>query len=364
MTATTVTPVTLLTGFLGSGKTTLLNRLLAHPAAADCAVIVNEFGPVAIDHALVRTASENVVLLPSGCICCQVAGDLVQAMRDLYFKRAAGEIPAFRRAIIETTGLADPAPLARTLIELPLVAARYSLSGIVTTVDGEHGMMQLDRHPEAVKQAAVADRLVVTKADRADPTALDALEARLAAINPGALRIRSVNGDADPERLLDTGLYRGGGRLANAASWLNAGAYRHVGVPPPSAHDPHVTSFAWFADGPVAWPALEDALATLLDLAGDRILRLKGLVNVAGVAGPIAVHAVQHTLYPPARLPAWPDADRRTRLVFIVRDLEESFVAQILGSFLVEMGSDPFSSRVSVEMGSDPFSGRVSGKGI
>ena len=167
MTATTVTPVTLLTGFLGSGKTTLLNRLLGHPAAGDCAVIVNEFGPVAIDHALVRTASENVVLLPSGCVCCQVAGDLVQAMRDLYFKRAAGEIPAFRRAIVETTGLADPAPLARTLIELPLVAARYSLSGIVTTVDGQHGMGQLDSHPEAVKQAAVADRLVITKADLA-----------------------------------------------------------------------------------------------------------------------------------------------------------------------------------------------------
>jgi G3E family GTPase len=336
MTATTVTPVTLLTGFLGSGKTTLLNRLLGHPAAADCAVIVNEFGPVAIDHALVRTASENVVLLPSGCICCQVAGDLVQAMRDLYFKRAGGEIPAFRRAIIETTGLADPAPLARTLIELPLVAARYSLSGIVTTVDGEHGMGQLDRHPEAVKQVAVADRLVITKTDRAAARDLEALEARLAALNPGAPRIRSRHGDADPERLLDTGLHRGGNRLADAVSWLNAGAYRHVGSPLPAAHDPRVTSFAWFADGPLDWPACEDALATLLDLAGDRILRLKGLVNVAGVAGPVAVHAVQHTLYPPARLPSWPDADRRTRLVFIVRDLEEAFVAQTLESFLTE----------------------------
>ena len=145
MTATSVTPVTLLTGFLGSGKTTLLNRLVAHPAAGDCAVIVNEFGPVAIDHALVRTASENIVLLPSGCVCCQVAGDLVQAMRDLYFKRAAGEVPDFRRAIIETTGLADPAPLARTLIELPLVAARYSLAGIVTTVDGTHGRVLAGR---------------------------------------------------------------------------------------------------------------------------------------------------------------------------------------------------------------------------
>lgn len=334
MTATSVTPVTLLTGFLGSGKTTLLNRLLAHPATGDCAVIVNEFGPVAIDHALVRTASENIVLLPSGCVCCQVAGDLVHAMRDLYFKRAAGEVPPFRRAIIETTGLADPAPLVRTLIELPLVAARYSLSGIVTTVDGQHGRGQLDRHAEAVKQAAVADRLVITKADLAPAAELDALEARLAALNPGAVRLRSRDGDADPERLLDTGLHRGAGRLADAGSWLNAGAYRHVGAPRPEAHDPHVTAFAWTAETPVDWPAFEDALATLLELAGDRILRLKGLVNCTGQDGPVALHAVQHTLYPPARLPAWPDADRRTRVVFIVRDLEESFVAQTLDSFV------------------------------
>jgi G3E family GTPase len=333
MTATSVTPVTILTGFLGSGKTTLLNRLLAHPAAGDCAVIVNEFGPVAVDHALVRTASENIVLLPSGCICCQVAGDLVQAVRDLYFKRAAGEVPAFRRAIVETTGLADPAPLARTLIELPLVAARYSLSGIVTTVDGTFGWEQLDDHPQAVKQAAVADRIVITKADLATPQALDALEARLHALNPGAPRLRSVRGDADPERLLDTGLYRGGERLADAGSWLNAGVYRRVGAPLPAVHDPRVRAFAWFADHPVDSATLEDALATLLELAGERILRLKGLVNT-GEAGPVAIHAVQHTLYPPARLPAWPDADRRTRLVFIVRDLEESFVAQTLDSFV------------------------------
>lgn len=338
MTASALLPVTLLTGFLGSGKTTLLNRVVRHPAAAGCAVIVNEFGPVAIDHALVRTATENVVLLPSGCICCQVAGDLVQAMRDLYFRRSAGEIPAFGRVIVETTGLADPAPLARTLVELPLVAARYALSGIVTTVDGEHGARQLDGHPEAVKQAAVADRLVITKADRAGAAALAELEARLAALNPGARVLRSALGDVDPVLLLDTGLYQGGGRLADPASWLNAGAYRHAGATPPSRHDPHVSAFAWFLDRPVAWAACEDALATLLELAGERILRLKGLVHVDGEPGPVAVHAVQHTLYPPVRLPAWPDADRRTRLVFIVRDLEERFVAQTLESFLAERG--------------------------
>ena len=180
----------------------------------------------------------------------------------------------------------------------------------------------------------MADRLVITKADLAGPDSLDALQARLSVLNPGAAQIRSVQGDADPARLLDTGLYRGNGRLGSADSWLNAGVYRRAGAPIAGTHDPRVTSFAWFTDSPVDWPGFEDALATLLDLAGDRILRLKGLVNAVGAAGPIAVHAVQHTLYPPAQLPAWPDADRRTRVVFIVRDLEESFVARTLESFV------------------------------
>ena len=163
----------------------------------------------------------------------------------------------------------------------------------------------------------MADRLVVTKADLAAPGELDAPRGAARARSTPARRVmRSTRGDADPERLLDTGLYRGGGRLADAGSWLNAGVYRRVGAPLPAAHDPRVSAFAWFAERPVAWPAFEDALATLLELAGDRILRVKGLVNVAGEDGPVAVHAVQHTLYPPARLPAWPDADRRTRARF------------------------------------------------
>ena len=331
MSASVVTPVTLLTGFLGSGKTTLLNHVLADAAFADTAIIVNEFGDIPIDHALVRKASENVVVLPSGCVCCRVAGDLVNALRDLHFQRAANAIPPFRRAVIETTGLADPAPILATLIEMPVVAARYSLAGVVTTVDGEHGVRTLDAHAEALKQAAVADRLVITKADRASPAALDALGARMALLNPGARIVRSVLGVVDPGTLFDIGLRRSDAAM-HVDGWLNAGAYARAGGA--TRHDPSIASFVWTSTKPVDWNALADAFEALLDTAGDRILRVKGLVNVAGEAGPTAIHAVQHSLYPPAKLAEWPDADRTTRIVFIVRDLEQLFVARTLNEFL------------------------------
>ena len=331
MSATVVTPVTLLTGFLGSGKTTLLNRVLADAAYADTAVIVNEVGEVAVNHALVRQASENVVVLPSGCVCCRVAGDLVNALRELHFQRAADAIPAFRRAVIETTGLADPAPILATLIEMPVVAARYSLAGVVTTVDGEHGARALDAHAEALKQAAVADRLVITKADLVPPAALDALATRLAALNPGARIVRCALGAVDPATLFDIGLRRSDA-TTHVNSWLNAGAYARAGTR--AQHDSSISSFVWRTRRPVDWNALADAFEALLDTAGERILRVKGLVQVAGEAGPTAIHAVQHSLYPPAKLAEWPDADRTTRIVFIVRNLEESFVARTLDEFL------------------------------
>ncbi|HEX6364355.1 MAG TPA: GTP-binding protein [Albitalea sp.] len=334
MAASSVTPVTVLTGFLGSGKTTLLNALVRDPRFAGTAVVVNEWGEAAIDHALVREATENVVVLPSGCICCRVAGDLVRALRELHFQRVDGKIPDFRRVVIETTGLADPAPLMTTLIEMPLAAARYSLAGVVATVDAEHGMGALDAHAEAVKQVAMADRVVVTKCDRARPEAIAALEARVAALNPGAGVLRSSGADVDPALILETGLYRGERAPPDAAGWLNAGAYRHAGRPAAGPHDARIASFVWRAQEPLPWDDVESALETLAEVMGGRILRLKGLVNVAGEPGPRAVHAVQHTLYPSARLAAWPDDDRSTRLVFIGRDLDEAPVAAILESFL------------------------------
>ena len=328
-----ITPVTVLTGFLGSGKTTLLNRWLHHPRFADTAVLVNELGEIAIDHSLVREASERMVVLAGGCICCRAAGDVVRALRELHFQRVEGAIPDYRRVVIETSGLADPAPLLATLVEMPVMAARHALSGVVATVDGEYGEDDLAKHPEALKQAAMADRLVVTKADRVVEAKLAALEARLREINPGAPAVRSRLGDADPDLLLNVGLHRGEGAAPDARGWLNAGAYRHVGTPR-AEHSQGIVSFAWTREEPCPWEDVESALETLIELRGDRILRMKGLVHVAGEAGPRAVHAVQHTLYPAARLASWPDEDRRTRIVFIGRDLDPREAAGILESFL------------------------------
>jgi G3E family GTPase len=328
-----ITPVTVLTGFLGSGKTTLLNRWVRDPRFADMAVLVNEWGDIPIDHALVRESSDRIVVLAGGCVCCRMAGDVVRALRELHFQRVEGAIPAFSRVVIETTGLADPGPLLATLIEMPMVAARYALAGVVAAVDAEHGEATLARHPEAVRQAAMADRIVVTKTDRADPSRVRALHERLARLNPGAPRVESVHGGADPLPLLEAGLYRGPGTKLDAAGWLSAGSYRRAGVPR-TAHDASIAAFAWSGAEPRPWDDVETALETLLDLMGERILRLKGLVSVAGEPGPRAVHAVGHTLYPSARLPAWPDADRSTRIVLIGQGLDEAAAAKILDTFL------------------------------
>jgi G3E family GTPase len=345
MTASIITPVTLLTGFLGSGKTTLLNRLLKQPALADTAVLINEFGAISIDHLLVRESSENMVVLSNGCICCSVAGDMVTALRDLYFKRANGDVQFFKRVIIETTGLADPAPIMHTLIDMPLVAARYTLSGIVTTVDATHGNAQLDHHFASVKQAAVADRIVVTKTDLATREVVDALHDRLAQLNPGASLFEAISGEVDAAALLDTGLYQPGNKTPDVNKWLKAEAYQPVSLPKriggPSAatpassrHDEKIRAFALTWDEPIVWQQLVDALEMLVEMRGPHLLRIKGIVNVAGEASPRAIHAVQHTIYPVARLAGWTDDDRRTRIVFITHDLGEDFVRQTLNNFI------------------------------
>ncbi len=351
-----ITPVTILTGFLGSGKTTLLNRLLRSPMLADTAVLINEYGEISIDHLLVRESSDNITVLANGCVCCSVAGDMVNALRDLYFKRSKGEVPAFKRVIIETTGLADPAPIMHTLIEMPLVAARYALSGIVTTVDACHGAAQLDTHPAAVKQAAVADRIVITKVDTVTPETVTALRRRLGVLNPGATIVEAVSGDLDPAVIFDTGLYQPGSKTPDVAKWLNAAAYRALPIPTTatnathaaintpttkpvaanvSRHDERIATCCIRHDTPIVWDQLINVIEMIQSMRGDQLLRVKGIINVVGESQPRVIHAVQHTLYPSARLPAWPDHDHSTRIVFILQDLDPVFIRESLDAYLL-----------------------------
>ena len=323
MPASPLTPVTLLTGYLGSGKTTLLGRALRDPAFADTAVVINEFGEAPLDHVLTRAASDNITLLPSGCLCCSVAGDLVQALRDVHFKRAAGEVPFFRRVVIETSGLADPAPILRTLIELPLTAARYALAGVVTVVDAAHGMKQLDARRESLKQAAIADRLVISKAELAHAEELQTLRARLSALNPGATQ--TLAGDMDATRLFASGLYRAEEKRYAVAEWLPPNGLFRVAP----RHDARVRAFAITLDD-ADWPGTEDRLRELCEVAGERLLRMKGIVHAG--QNTYAVHAVQHTLYPPARLPEGADPGGQSRFQFVTDGLDEAFVRGLLGA--------------------------------
>lgn len=334
-------PVTVLTGFLGSGKTTLLNHLLAQPGMADTAVLINEFGEIGLDHLLVRKLDENTVLLNSGCLCCTVRGDLVDSLRELFLKRVKGEIPEFTRVVIETTGLADPAPIIHTLMTDPLVASRYKLDGIVTTVDAATGSRSLDQQEEAVKQAAVADRLILTKCDIADPTAVEVLRARLRQLNPGAPIITVANGRVEPSDILDAGLFNPGSKTPDVQRWLNDEAYaaahshgHHHHHHDVNRHDARIQAFVFTRDEPVNFGALSFALEMLIASRGENLLRVKGIVNAREAENPLAIHGVQHIFHPPAELPGWPDGDRRTRIVFITRDLSRAAVEEVLKGVL------------------------------
>ncbi len=353
-------PVTILTGFLGSGKTTVLNHLLSQPELKDAAVLINEYGEVAIDHLLVRQVAEDVVLLDSGCLCCTVRGDLVDALRDLFLKKVKGEIPDFTRVVIETTGLADPAPIVHTLMTDPLLAARYRLDGLVCTVDAVNGLATLERNKESVKQAAMADRLLLTKLDLADPGKAEALRARLVDINPGALLVPVAEGRVPPAEVLDCGLFTGKSKTPDVERWLNEEAYaardeaEHACGPDcgheqhhhhdhhhghhhhAHRHDDGVASFVLTYDEPVAWDGLAMALEFLISTRGENLLRVKGIVNARGNAQPLVIHGVQHMFHPVVPLPEWPDDDHRTRIVFITRDLPRAAIETLLAHALAE----------------------------
>ena len=347
-------PVTLLTGFLGAGKTTLLNHLLRQPQMEGSAVLINEFGAVGVDHHLVEKVDESLVVLDSGCICCSVQGDLVRALKGLFMRALRRELKGLRRVLIETTGLADPAPVIHTLMAEPFLSERYRLDGVVTAVDVTHALDQLADHNEAVRQVAMADRLLLTKCDLADGAQRDAVAARLAVLNPGARQVEVRGGAVAPEQVFGCGLYDPNGKVPDVAAWLGEEAVRAARRQPAGGtwsrsrsgaapqgeqprHDAGVTSFVLRFDEPLSWYEFSDGLALLLQVYGARILRIKGLLNVVGDPQPRVLQCVQHSVYPPTSLPAWPDAppydDRRSRLVFIVRDLAQDEVVSILGSF-------------------------------
>ena len=334
-------PLNVLTGFLGAGKTTLLNCLLKDKALADTAVIINEFGEVALDHLLVEYIGDNMVLLQSGCLCCTMRGDLVDALetllRDLDNRRCT-----FRRVLLETTGLADPAPVLHTAMAHPYLVQRYRLDGVVTVVDCVNGEATLDAHAEAVKQAAVADRIVLSKTDLATPEQRERIVARLRALNPAAPILDATQDEATAERLLNCGLYDPDRKIPDVKSWLAAEAYadahahhhnhHHHDV---NRHDEHIGSFVLTSDAAIPANTLEMFLELLRATHGDKLLRLKGIVKLAEMPDtPVVVHGVQHVFHPTARLERWPDDDHRTRLVFITRDLPERTVRELFEAFL------------------------------
>lgn len=341
-------PLTVLTGYLGSGKTTLLKALLARPEMAGTAVIVNEFGEVGLDDALISRVSEETVLLPSGCVCCAVRGDLVEALVKLHADMCAGRVPEFRRAVLETTGLADPAPVAHTLMSERDVFRIYRLDAIVTTVDAEHGLAALDRQFEPAKQIAVADRIVLTKTDRVPDTS--ALRARIAALNPAAEVLVAVKGDIAPDALFGLDAHEIRPQASGVETWLAADRYRtlspshtdhgHDCHDPACGHPEHhhghdhaapghlhdIRSFCLTFDQPLAARQLEFTIELLRNTYGEQLLRVKGILDIAGQSQPFVIHGVQHVFYPPELLERWPTEDRRSRIVFITRDLDEAKV--------------------------------------
>ena len=331
-------PVTVLTGFLGSGKTTVLSRLLGRPAFANTAVVINEFGEISLDHALVEKTSEDIVELQGGCLCCTARGDLLGALQDLFRRRKHGMAPPFERVVVETTGLADPAPILHTLMRDRLIVAVYRLDGVVATVDCVNGRDTLEAHGESVKQAAVADRLLLTKSDLAEPAAVDALRARLRALNPSAPMFAIENGRTEPAMLFDIGLYEVESKSPDVGRWLRDESLAAEGDAPDhdhhhdaNRHDDSIRAYCVVRDTPVSGAAFGYFLESLIAGKGADLLRVKGIVNVAErPETPAVIHGVQHLFHPVQWLDAWPDEDRRTRIVFITRDIPKAAIERFL----------------------------------
>lgn len=340
-------PITLLTGFLGSGKTTLLNDLVKQPELSTALVIINEFGEVSVDHLLVNHSTENFIVgLSSGCVCCTVRGDLINTLNDVLNE---GKIK-FSRVFIETTGLADPLPIMHSILHNLEISKNYLLDGIVTTVDFANGNETLNNHPESMRQAGVADCIVLTKEDITEDEERESLIERLEGINPGARMITAVNGKIDAKTLLDFGLYGTSKKGADIDKWLNERAYqfsapsnRSVFNPTMSGikmaqsnHNVNIKSFCFSVDEPIPLMRFETWLEILMTLVGPKLLRVKGILNIKGHPLPMVVHGVQNIFHSPAGLDKWPSEDRRSKIVFITQDLDKSILEQTLMNVLFD----------------------------
>ncbi|MAI11084.1 MAG: hypothetical protein CBD27_01410 [Rhodospirillaceae bacterium TMED167] len=356
--------VTVITGFLGSGKTTLLNTLLKHPEMTQAAVIVNEFGEIGLDYDLVERSDENVVQLANGCLCCSVKGDLIDTFRDLYVQRNAGTIPHFDRVVIETTGIADPAPVLQIILTNPMVVNHYELDGVVTTVDAVNGTSSLGRFPECVKQAAIADRLIVTKSDLVEGMDHDAkieeLAGKLKALNPAAPIVVRTAGHVDPDDLFGTGMFDPETKQVDFDSWLNPENYQLTGVenlfasrgvlddaaleyyeaqghvPEEEAHHHHhedsgINTFCIVREDPISVEMLRMFLEGLSSEAGPDLLRVKGIINISEEPDrPAVIQGAQQIFHSMELMDAWPSDDRRTRIVFITRNIDQAYIEDTL----------------------------------
>jgi G3E family GTPase len=353
-----------LTGFLGAGKTSLLNRLVTDPALAETTVIINEFGEVGLDHLLVKPIRDGVVLLQSGCLCCTLRGDLVDALEQLLRDLDNGRA-VFRRVILETTGLADPAPVLQTAMAHPYLVMRYRLDGVIAVVDAVNGAATLDEHLESVKQVAVADRIVLTKTDLLDPAQerQARLTARLRALNPAAPILDAAAGEAAPARLIACGLFDPDRKIPDVKRWLAADAYtdaghEHAHHHDVNRHDDRIRAFSFAAEAAIPAAMLEMFLDLVRSLHGPNLLRLKGIVKLAeSPESPLVIHGVQHIFHPPVRLPRWPDGDERTRIVLITRDLEPAAIKQLFDAFLSASAPDRPDRAALIDNPLVPFGG-------
>ncbi len=307
-------PVTVVTGFLGAGKTTLLKRFLASPEGQGTAVIVNEYGAVGIDDALVRDSADETVLLGNGCVCCITRTDLQAALRRLVFDRERGTVPPFGRVVIETSGLADPGPILQTFSTDRALGGEFHIDVVLTVVDAVNGETTLDAAAEARKQAILADRLVVSKTDLADAGTVERLTQHLQRLNPRASIDIAVSGALDPQRVVQPIVGDRSGFVAEAA------------------HSDGVTSFVIEHDKPIEWLSFARAMETLIALRGADLLRVKGILNVAGCRGPVVVQYVQHLAHPPVELETWPDKNRNSRIVFITRNISQQKVRDLFAA--------------------------------